>query len=51
MEEDYITDTTGIPYNFDNLICKANNFESYNNAVPDKDIQTVFKVSSGGLIQ
>jgi hypothetical protein len=51
MEEDYITETTGMPYDFDNLIRKADNFERYNNAVPDKDIQTVFKVASGGLIQ
>jgi hypothetical protein len=42
MEEDYITETTGMPYDFDNLIRKADNFERYNNAVPDKDIQTVF---------
>ena len=51
MEEDYITETTGMPYDFDNLIRKADNFERYNNAVPDKDIQTVFKVASGGIIQ
>ena len=51
MEEDYITETTGLPYDFDNLIRKADNYERYNNAVPETDIQTVFKVASGGLIQ
>ena len=50
MEEDYITETTGMPYDFDNLIRKADNYERYNNAVPDRDIQTVFKVASGGYL-
>ena len=49
MEEDYITETTGMPYDFDNLIRKADSFERYNNAIPDRDIQTAFKVASGGL--
>ena len=50
IKEDEITETTGLPYDFDNLIKEADRFERYNDKMPDKEVQCMFKVASGGLV-
>ena len=49
MEEDEITETTGMPYDFDKLIKLADRYERHHNAIPPTDVTTVFKVASGGF--
>ena len=50
IKEDEITETTGLPYDFENLIKEADRFERYQNKAPDKDVACMFKVASGGLV-
>jgi hypothetical protein len=51
MEEDDITESTGMPYDFEKLIRLADRYERHHNAAPEKEITTLFKVASGGLVQ
>jgi hypothetical protein len=49
MEEDDITESTGMPYDFDKLIRLADRYERHHNAAPKEELSTLFKVASGGL--
>ena len=49
MEEDDITESTGMPYDFDKLIRLADRYERHHNAAPKDEVSTLFKVASGGL--
>ena len=49
MEEDDITESTGMPYDFDKLIRLADRYERHHNAAPKDELSTIFKVASGGL--
>jgi hypothetical protein len=51
MEEDDITESTGMPYDFEKLIRLADRYERHHNAAPEKEVTTLFKVASGGLVQ
>ena len=50
MEEDETLETMGMPYELQTLISMANRYEKIHNKIPRKEMQTVFKVASGGLV-
>ena len=51
MEEDETLETMGYTYDLETLISMASKYEKVHNKAPKKDLQTVFQVASGGLLE
>ena len=50
IKEDEVTEETGLSMDFEALIKAADRYERHYKHVPEKDIQTLFKVASGGIV-
>ena len=50
LEEDETLEQTGMPYDLKTLISIASRFEKVHDKIPKKDLQTIFRVASGGLL-